>query len=100
MGGCFSNGGGFIFKWGVPHRGVGVGIGFDGGEGFQKNRWMGVLAPPPFPPPHCTTRHEISSTFFFVFFCKDVAQFEPITWEDPWVFTNYLCILLKIYLTF
>ena len=43
-GGCFSDGGGFIFKWGVPHRGHRF---WWGGGGFEKNRWIGGRPPMP-----------------------------------------------------
>ena len=44
-GGCFSDRGGFIFKWGgAPHEGHQF-----GGGGFGKNCKMGG-APPPMPP--------------------------------------------------
>ena len=51
---CFSDGGGFIYKWGV---GVGVlhsggGISFGGGGGFKKNLKMRGAAAPSMPPNH------------------------------------------------
>ena len=41
-GGCFSDGWGLIFKWGVPHGKASVLV---GGGGFKKNRKM-EEAPP------------------------------------------------------
>ena len=76
MGGSFSDGGGFIFKWGECPMG---GIGFDEG-GFEKIiRWG---APPPLclpAPPWETVLNYISKTqvmyFFYLFLCAVNAEF-------------------------
>ena len=43
-GGCFSDGWGLIFKWGVPHGKASVLV---GGWGFQKNRKVEEAPPMP-----------------------------------------------------